>query len=50
VLAQPALRDVLINKLSVTPDYRPAAEMAARQRAELAHWEPIIKASGFKPE
>jgi hypothetical protein len=20
------------------------------QRAELAHWEPIIKASGFKPD
>ena len=26
------------------------AEMAALQKAELAHWEPIIKASGFKPE
>ena len=30
--------------------FRPGAEMAALQRAELAHWEPIIKASGFKPE
>lgn len=50
VLAQPALRDVLINKLSVMPDFRTAAEMGARQRAELAHWEPIIKASGFKPD
>jgi len=24
--------------------------MDTLQRAELAHWEPIIKASGFKPE
>ncbi|MCK6424727.1 MAG: ABC transporter substrate-binding protein [Burkholderiaceae bacterium] len=50
VLAQPALRELLVGKLMVTPDFRPAAEMAQRQRAELAHWEPIIKASGFKPE
>ena len=30
--------------------YRNGAEMDQLQRAELAHWEPIIKASGFKAE
>jgi len=50
VLAQPAVREHLINKLAVMPAFKPAAEMAALQRAELAHWAPIIQASGFKPE
>jgi hypothetical protein len=30
--------------------FRSATELDAMQRAELAHWDPIIKASGFKPE
>jgi hypothetical protein len=34
----------------VTPAWLSGPEMAAQQKAELAHWEPIIKASGFKPE
>ena len=32
------------------PHYLNGQEMAQRQRTELAFWEPIIKASGFKPE
>jgi tripartite-type tricarboxylate transporter receptor subunit TctC len=50
VLATPEVRDTLSSKLWVQPHYRGGAEMAALQRAELAHWAPIIKASGFKPE
>lgn len=50
VLAQPAVRETLCTRLMVSPRYLGGAEMAALQRAELAHWEPIIKASGFKPE
>ncbi len=50
VLAQPAVREFLMTKLSVVPHYRNAQEMAQLQRDELATWEPIIKASGFKPE
>lgn len=50
VLAQPAVRETLMTRLMVSPNYLGGAEMAALQKAELAHWEPIIKASGFKPE
>ena len=40
----------MMQRLWVHPRYRNGAEMDALQRAELAHWEPIIKASGFKPD
>jgi len=50
VLATPAVREILATRLFVTPHYRDASQMAQLQRAELATWEPIIKASGFKPE
>lgn len=50
VLAQPEVQELLSRRLFVQPHFRPASEMTELQRAELAHWEPIIKASGFKPE
>ena len=50
VLATPQVRDALIARLSVMPHYLNGQEMAQRQRSELALWEPVIKASGFKPE
>lgn len=50
VLAQPALKELLTTRLMVQPAWLNGTEMAALQKAELAHWEPIIKASGFKPE
>ncbi len=50
VLATPALRELLQARLAVLPDYRDGAWMQERLRQELAHWEPIIRASGFKPE
>lgn len=50
VLSQPAVREHFTTRLAITPTFKPAAEMAALQRAELAHWAPIIQASGFRPE
>ena len=50
VLQMPEVQEVLSQRLMVHPVYRNSVQMDALQRAELAHWEPIIKASGFKPE
>jgi tripartite-type tricarboxylate transporter receptor subunit TctC len=49
-LQAPEVEALLTRQLWVQPRFRPGVEMDALQRAELAHWEPIIKASGFKPE
>lgn len=50
VLQMPEVKEVMSQRLMVHPVFRNGAELDALQRAELAHWEPIIKASGFKPE
>ncbi|MDE2453748.1 MAG: ABC transporter substrate-binding protein [Burkholderiales bacterium] len=50
VLAVPATAELLKTRLAVVPDFADGAAMAARLRAELAYWAPIIQASGFKPE
>ena len=50
VLQMPEVKEQMSQRLWVQPRYRGGAEMDALQRAELAHWEPIIKASGFKAE
>lgn len=50
VLQLPEVKEVMSQRLLVHPVFRNGAELDALQRAELAHWEPIIKASGFKPE
>lgn len=50
VLQMPEVKEVLSQRLMVNPVFRNSAQMDALQRAELAHWEPIIKASGFKPD
>lgn len=49
-LEKPAIRDILTSKATLTPDFRPAAEMDQLLHKELAYWEPIIKASGFTAE
>jgi tripartite-type tricarboxylate transporter receptor subunit TctC len=49
-LELPEVRDILISKATLTPDFRPSAEMDKLQRKELAYWAPIIKATGFTPE
>lgn len=50
ILANPKVREDLTTRLFVVPHYLGAEAMAKAQRDELAVWEPIIKASGFKPE
>jgi tripartite-type tricarboxylate transporter receptor subunit TctC len=50
VLQMPEVKEVLSQRLMVNPAFRNSEQMDALQRAELAHWEPIIKASGFKAE
>lgn len=50
ILQMPEVRELLSQRLMVNPVFRNSAQMDALQRAELAHWEPIIKASGFKPD
>ena len=50
VLQMPEVKDVLSQRLMVNPVFRNGTQMDALQRAELTHWEPIIKASGFKAE
>lgn len=49
-LELPEVRDTLINKATLSPDFRPAAEMDQIQRQELSYWGPVIKATGFTPE
>jgi tripartite-type tricarboxylate transporter receptor subunit TctC len=41
------IKDQLMAKFAVTPEFKTADQMAKRQADELAHWAPIIKASGF---
>jgi tripartite-type tricarboxylate transporter receptor subunit TctC len=50
ILANPQVKDYLMTRLAVVPHYRNAQEMAQAQRDELSTWEPIVKASGFKPD
>lgn len=49
-LELPEVRETLINKATLNPDFRPAAEMDRIQRQELTYWGPIIKATGFTPQ
>jgi tripartite-type tricarboxylate transporter receptor subunit TctC len=50
ILGMPDVQQTLSQKLSVHPHFRDGRAMAALQREDLALWEPIIKASGFKPD
>lgn len=50
VLAMPDVKDTLLNRFLQVPDYRPGSDVDRTLQAELAQWEPIIKASGFKPQ
>ncbi|MEY2685227.1 MAG: hypothetical protein RJA09_2371 [Pseudomonadota bacterium] len=50
VLQLPDVKELMSQRLMVHPLFRNSAQMDTLQKDELAHWEPIIKASGFKPE
>jgi tripartite-type tricarboxylate transporter receptor subunit TctC len=49
VLATPEVKEILLTKFLQVADYRSGAEVDKQLQAELAHWGPIIKASGFTP-
>ena len=49
VLASPEVKEILLSKFLQVADYRSGAEVDKQLQAELAHWGPIIKASGFTP-
>lgn len=49
-LGLPEVRDLLVNRATLNPDFRTGAEMDAIQRKELAYWGPVIKSTGFTPE
>lgn len=50
VLEMSEVQQAMMTRLFVVPTYRSARDMARLQDDEIRHWEPIIKASGFKPE
>ncbi len=50
VLALPEVKDLMLNKFLQVADYAPGSVADKQLQAELAHWGPIIKASGFKPQ
>ncbi|WP_286137949.1 tripartite tricarboxylate transporter substrate-binding protein [Polaromonas sp. C04] len=50
VLEMPDVKEAMASRLNDIPTFRNAAELAHVQEAEMQYWEPIIKASGFKPE
>ena len=50
VLAQPDLKETLANRFAQVADFRTGGEVDQQLRSELAHWGPVIKASGFTPQ
>jgi tripartite-type tricarboxylate transporter receptor subunit TctC len=50
VLALPEVRDLFTEKQTMSPDFRPGAELDRIQRQEIEYWGPVIKATGFKPQ
>lgn len=50
VLSLPEVKELMMGKLLQVADYQPGAAVDKQLAAELAHWGPIIKASGFKPQ
>ena len=50
VLAQPEVKELLLSKFVQIADYRGTDEVDKQLKAELAHWGPVIKASGFTPQ
>lgn len=49
VLSAPDIKEMLLSKFLMVSDYQSGAEVDKQLQAELAHWGPIIKASGFTP-
>lgn len=50
VLGLPEVKDLMATRYLQSADYRPGSEVNQTLAAELAHWGPVIKASGFTPQ
>ncbi len=50
ILDMPDVREAMASRLNVVATFRSATDLARIQEAEMKYWEPIIKASGFKPD
>ncbi len=50
VLSNKEVKEILLTRFLMVPDYLPGADVDAQLKAELAHWGPVIKASGFTPQ
>lgn len=50
VLARADVKDLLLSRFLQVADYRGGADVDRQLRVQLAHWGPVIKASGFTPQ
>ena len=49
VLDMPDVKQAIVNNFVQVSEFRGSADVDRQLKAELDHWGPIIKASGFKP-
>jgi tripartite-type tricarboxylate transporter receptor subunit TctC len=49
ILNAPDMKELLLTKFLMVSDYQPGSDVDKQLQSELAHWGPIIKASGFTP-
>jgi tripartite-type tricarboxylate transporter receptor subunit TctC len=45
----PEVKELVMSKFVQVSDYRSGADVDKQLKAELDHWGPVIKASGFTP-
>lgn len=50
VLGQQDVKDLMVTRFLQMADYQPGSAVDKTLAAELAHWGPVIKASGFTPQ
>jgi tripartite-type tricarboxylate transporter receptor subunit TctC len=50
VLAMADVKEMLLSKLLMVADFQNGAVVDKQLKEELAHWGPVIKASGFTPQ
>lgn len=49
-LANKEVKEIMLTRFLMVPDFLPGADVDRQLKAELAHWGPVIKASGFTPQ
>jgi tripartite-type tricarboxylate transporter receptor subunit TctC len=50
VLVSPEVKEQIVNRFVAVAEFREGPIVDRQLRYELSHWDPIIKASGFKPQ